>query len=148
MTPSRIGKFILAISGILLVFGFIGILLPSGGGERPFRSKAETREFRGWFPRFLPESSSDLHIKYLLHNSEAWGRFSFDASDSQALTELLSPQRTPGVRITSPKSPWWDERALEREKAFCYTLRERDAGTFVIVVDWANRVVYFWRPPT
>ena len=60
---------------------------------------------RGWAPEFLPESATDIHLKYDLDENAVLLSFAFDPADAEAMTQSCTPvSRVFDARLTAT---WW-----------------------------------------
>ena len=60
---------------------------------------------RGWAPDFLPESATNIHLKYDLENNAILLAFEFDPADAAAMTQACRP-----VNLVPPPllgADWW-----------------------------------------
>jgi hypothetical protein len=107
---------------------------------------------RGWVPRGLPASTTDLREAHSDEGGRVWGLFSFAPEDAGAVRALLQPESitAQGLRPEIPaRIEWWPvllRGTLDGEKLKSAGLaahRSTD-GRFVMIVNWKQGRAYYW----
>lgn len=105
---------------------------------------------RGWIPRGLPESASDLRAAHL-EDGRRWGAFTFKPSDDAALKALLGDEITSGsVECDAPgRLEWWPRVLrspidLARVRATGFRVYRGRDGTLTVVVNWTQGRAHYW----
>lgn len=100
---------------------------------------------RGWIPKFVPTSSTDIKIAYRVETNETWLIFKSDLKDlKQLLSECPAPSQYPELPRESPAS-WWPKfltSASSEKKAdwIPFVCAPEGAG----VIDMATNQAYYW----
>lgn len=138
--------------GVPLFVGLSAALMYSmcwrGGGDFSFASRNAAAEYveKGWIPKFIPASATDIHLKYFVDNSETWGRFAFAPEDWPPIASRLAHERAVRVTVPDPNVSWWDRSEVSKPTAAWFVEVDRSGGpTLVTVVDTRNSVAFFWR---
>jgi hypothetical protein len=104
---------------------------------------------RGWIPRGLPESASDLRAAHL-ENGNRWGVFIFDSAHGPALKDLLGEEITSGIDCNAPgRVEWWPRILrspidLDRVKSTGLRLYHGRDGQLTFAVNWSQGRAYYW----
>ena len=106
---------------------------------------------RGWVPRGLPESTSDLREGHL-PNGQLWGAFSFDAAHRDALQSLVTSEITTGSVECDPpgRLEWWPPILrspidLERVRSTGFRIYRGSDAHLTFAINWAQGGAYYWK---
>jgi hypothetical protein len=104
---------------------------------------------RGWIPRGLPDSASDLRAAHL-ENGNRWGVFAFDSARGAALKELTGDEITSGVACDAPgRLEWWPRILrspidLDRVKSTGLRMYRARDGQLTFAINWSQGRAYYW----
>lgn len=140
-----------ATASMTLLVACAGIDVQTGVYQTLDEARAAGAIERGWVPRGLPPSASDLREGHL-DDGRRWGVFSFDASHGDVLKTLLADEITTGaVECRAPgRLEWWPRllrSPIDLQSARSAGLRlyrSRD-GQLTYAVNWAQGRAFYWR---
>ncbi|HAS17501.1 MAG TPA: hypothetical protein DCR39_06365 [Nitrospiraceae bacterium] len=101
---------------------------------------------RGWIPKFVPPSSTNLKIAYRVETNETWLIFKADSKDlMRILRDCPTPKNQyPRLPRENPAS-WWPELLTsasfkKNEEWIPFVCEPQGAG----VIDMATNQAYYW----
>jgi hypothetical protein len=104
---------------------------------------------RGWIPKGLPDSTSDLRAAHL-ENGNRWGVFTFDSAHGATLKDLMGEEISSTVECNAPgRLEWWPRILrspidLDRVKSTGLRLYHGRDGQFTFAVNWSQGRAYYW----
>ena len=117
--------------------------------ENRFANHAEAQDSqrRGWLPKTLPLSASEIHEWHELDTNQCFGSFRFDPRERAAIEVTLRPGLTRPIRIDRdpsfagplPRDP--TEEQLASAGFEFYTDKD-----FAFAIKWNKGIAYFWKP--
>lgn len=108
---------------------------------------------KGWIPRFVPKTASDVHLSYNLDTNEIWLRFSAPAADIEALERSLRPLASGDVSFPRERRSrlrrWWPAALIERDEGArdrfrFFSFFDEDARRTIVAIDIAAGRVWCW----
>lgn len=118
---------------------------------------------RGWLPSFLPDASTDIHMRNIADQNDIWARISLDES---ALADFLrNKEPTPVSDVVLPRTPnqlgagpvsWWPQDLVwpgltisesytyYRASAFANSPVDRVGGGSFVAVPKEGGCLYYW----
>lgn len=149
-----------------LVGGCVILILISGCiDEARYESLEEAQSAgafeRGWIPKTLPPSATEIRETHVIDTNQTWGVFSYSADDLQWTRSLASLSAGEELNIRPPRSvSWWNPRLQGRltvaslNRAGLEVLQYRGApfhaaagpDLVYFFVSESDRKAYFWRP--
>jgi hypothetical protein len=107
---------------------------------------------RGWVPKGLPASASDIREGHLA-DGHIWGTFSFEPRDRAALESLVGAEITSGPVDCDPpgRLEWWplilrSPIDLARVKQTGLRLYRGNDRGLTFAVNWGQGRGYYWAP--
>lgn len=101
---------------------------------------------RGWLPRFTPQSSFDIQLRYDLDTNEVWISFGWDGTDGE-LDKQCKPFSLTLEDLPKRSPTWWPHElspstSTESLAALKNLLRCSDGG--VMVLQPEHKRGYYW----
>lgn len=141
------------ISRSLVIFAIIGITIIGCTKKTTVEEYRNLNEAmakgaageRGWIPKFIPASSTDIKIAYRVETNETWLIFKSDSKDLKQLSnECPAPSQSPQLPRESPAS-WWPKfltsaSSEKKEDWIPFVCAPQGAG----MIDTATNQAYYW----
>jgi hypothetical protein len=134
LTKLILGVILLATMGILTACNPLSEVQEKQYND--YTSLVEAGEIeRGWAPKFLPASATNIHIKYNLENNAILLAFDFDPADAAAMTQACHPVNlAPTPTLTAD---WWPQEITSESFAHVYEC----AGGYLALQEGRG---YYW----
>jgi hypothetical protein len=113
---------------------------------------------RGWLPRWVPPTATNIHLQRDLDTNEIWLRLSLPAASTSALRQALSPlssEETVGISWNRPcgMAQWWPRNLVQLEPADDIALNAElfsadPNDSLYVAFDRTSDDVFVWERPT
>jgi len=107
---------------------------------------------RGWVPRFLPQSATNIQERHNLDTNEMWGRFTASRADLDSIRARCAP--IPSSALVRPRSPnqfrgfpklsWWPAILETKSENLSNIFRHVDAPEFYLFFLSDTDSVIYW----
>jgi hypothetical protein len=135
------------VAASIALFALYVVLTWREAKENRFSNYTEARgsQSRGWLPKMLPLSATEIHEWHDLDTNVSFGSFRFDSRQRSAIEVMLRPglgrplriDRDPSFASTLPRDP--SEEQLARAGFEFY--KDQD---FAFAISWNAGIAYFW----
>ncbi len=128
--------------------------------EEPYRFYATANEAvnagereRGWFPDFIPNCATEIHIQNNVDNQQYWIRFNLRKTSSDSLKQSLILANAETVKVTKPfHASWWFEGLIEQQPANDNALhsevfvQEKSSNNRIVTIafDKLSNTIFVW----